>query len=152
MLERDPVCGYRGINSSGGCLNCVVELPEATRIWLHHMALILSVKYFISVLIFPIDVIILVTCSVDVIHWSEGQVMDWVQSCSQEHGLQVDPSLFRMNGAQLCQMTQQQFCQLTQVKQSGDILYTCLEKLRSGINKSKFTLSLLYNTVYGDVE
>ena len=74
--------------------------------------------------------------------WSEAQVMDWVQSCSQEHHLQIDPSLFKMNGVQLCQLTQQQFCQLTQVKQSGDILYTCLEKFRSGINKSK--LSLVY--------
>jgi len=66
--------------------------------------------------------------------------MEWVQSCSQEHHLQVDPILFRMNGMQLCQLSQQQFCQLTQVKQSGDILYTCLEKLRSGINKSKFII------------
>ena len=66
--------------------------------------------------------------------------MDWVQSCCQEHRLQVDPSLFRMSGLQLCQLTQQQFCQLAQVKQCGDILYTCLEKLRSGINKSKIIM------------
>lgn len=78
--------------------------------------------------------------------------MEWVQSCSQEHRLQVDPSLFRMNGVQLCQLTQPQFCQLTQVKQSGDILYTCLEKLRSGINKSKLMLIIMYNVITDDVE
>ena len=78
-------------------------------------------------------------------HWSELQVMDWVQACAQEHRLQVDPSLFRMNGVQLCQLNQHQFCQLTQVKQSGDILYSCLEKLRSGINKSKVSLLSVYN-------
>ena len=77
----------------------------------------------------------------DPMHWSEAQVMDWIQSCAQEHRLlQVDPSMFRMTGAQLCQLNQQQFCQLTQVKQSGDVLYSCLEKLRSGINKSKIIL------------
>ena len=39
--------------------------------------------------------------------------------------------VFRMTGQQLCQLSQQQFCQLAQVKQSGDVLYSCLEKLRS---------------------
>ena len=69
--------------------------------------------------------------------------MDWVQSCSHEHRLQIDPMLFRMSGAQLCQLTQQQFCLLAQVKQCGDILYSCLEKLRSGINKSKVILTVV---------
>lgn len=76
--------------------------------------------------------------------------MDWVQACAQEHHLQVDPSLFRMNGVQLCQLNQHQFCQLTQVKQSGDILYSCLEKLRSGINKSKdhyYLCTMVYSNV-----
>ena len=73
----------------------------------------------------------------DPMQWSEMQVMEWVQGCAQEHHLTIDPTLFRMNGMQLCQLTQQQFCQLTQVKQCGDILYSCLEKLRGGINKSK---------------
>ena len=69
--------------------------------------------------------------------------MDWVQGCAQEHRLTVDPTLFRMNGVQLCQLTQQQFCQLAQVKQCGDMLYSCLEKLRGGINKSKVLLLLI---------
>ena len=76
--------------------------------------------------------------------------MDWVQSCSHEHHLQVDPMSFRMNGVQLCQLTQHQFCQLAQVKQCGDILYSCLEKLRSGTNKSKAIISV-YNMCDGNV-
>ena len=55
-----------------------------------------------------------------------------MRSCAQDYRLQVDPMVFRMTGQQLCQLSQQQFCQLAQVKQSGDVLYSCLEKLRSG--------------------
>ena len=77
--------------------------------------------------------------------------MDWVRSCAREHHLQVDPAYFRMSGVQLCQLTQQQFCQLTQVKQCGDFLYTCLEKLRSGINKSKTVITMCNGMWNGNV-